>query len=142
MSVTTLVLADDHHVVRQGLRALLEAEPDFSILGEAADGLEVAGVVERLKPDVLVLDLMMPGLNGLDVVRQVRQRSPHTRVVILSMHSNECVRPGSAEEWRGRLCAQRVARRGPRRAPDGSHGQHVAHALAGGGGARARGAAG
>jgi two-component system response regulator NreC len=89
MSATTIVLADDHHVVRQGLRALLEAEPDFTIVGEAADGLEVASLVERLEPDVLVLDLMMPGLNGLDVVRQVSQRALQTRVVILSMHSNE-----------------------------------------------------
>ena len=89
MSATTIVLADDHHVVRQGLRALLEAEPDFTIVGEAADGLEVVSLVERLEPDVLVLDLMMPGLNGLDVMRQVSQRSLQTRVVILSMHSNE-----------------------------------------------------
>lgn len=89
MSATTIVLADDHHVVRQGLRALLEAEPDFAIVGEAADGLEVVSLVERLAPDVLVLDLMMPGLNGLDVVRQVSQRLLQTRVVILSMHSNE-----------------------------------------------------
>ncbi len=89
MSITTIVLADDHHVVRQGLRALLEAEPDFAVAGEAADGLAVADLVERLRPDVLVLDLMMPGLNGLDVMRQVRQRSPQTRVIILSMHANE-----------------------------------------------------
>ena len=89
MSITTIVLADDHHIVRQGLRVLLEAEPDFAVAGEAADGLAVADLVERLKPDVLVLDLMMPGLNGLDVMRQVRQRSPQTRVIILSMHANE-----------------------------------------------------
>jgi two-component system response regulator NreC len=89
MSITTIVLADDHHIVRQGLRALLEAEPDFAVAGEAADGLAVADLVERLKPDVLVLDLMMPGLNGLDVVRQVKRRSPQTRVIILSMHANE-----------------------------------------------------
>jgi two-component system response regulator NreC len=89
MTTTTIVLADDHHVVRQGLRALLEAESDFSIVGEAADGLEVVAMIERLKPDVLVLDLMMPGLNGLEVVRQIAQRCLPTRVVILSMHANE-----------------------------------------------------
>lgn len=89
MSMTTIVLADDHHVVRQGLRSLLEAEPDFSVVGEASDGLETAQLVERLQPDVLVLDLMMPGLNGLEVTRQVGQRSPQTHVVILSMHANE-----------------------------------------------------
>jgi two-component system response regulator NreC len=89
MSVTTIVLADDHHVVRQGLRSLLEAEPDFSVVGEAGDGLEAAQLIECLRPDVLVLDLMMPGLNGLEVTRQVSQRSPRTHVVILSMHPNE-----------------------------------------------------
>jgi len=87
--MTTIVLADDHHVVRQGLRVLLEAEPDFRIIGEAADGLEAAQLIERLHPDVLVLDLMMPGLSGLEVTRQVAQRSPHTRVIILSMYANE-----------------------------------------------------
>ena len=89
MGVTTILLADDHHVVRQGLCALLEAEPDFSIVGEAADGLQVLEQVERLRPDVLVLDLMMPGLNGLEVMREITRRSLRTRVVILSMHSNE-----------------------------------------------------
>lgn len=89
MSRTTIVLADDHVVVRQGLRALLEAEPDFAIVGEAADGLEVADLVERLKVHVLILDLMLPGLNGLDVTRRVQQRSPQTRIVVLSMYANE-----------------------------------------------------
>jgi len=89
LSLTTIVLADDHHVVRQGLRALLEAEPGFSVVAEAADGLAAADLVERLKPNVLVLDLMMPRLGGLEVARQVRQRSPQTRVVVLSMHANE-----------------------------------------------------
>jgi len=87
--MTTIVLADDHPVVRQGLRALLEAEPDFRVTGEASDGLEAVQLVKRLQPNVLVLDLMMPGLNGLEVTRQVRQRSSETRVVILSMYSNE-----------------------------------------------------
>jgi DNA-binding NarL/FixJ family response regulator len=89
MSMTTIVLADDHHIVRQGLRSLLEAEPGFSVVGETGDGVEAAQLVERLQPGVLVLDLMMPGLNGLEVTRQVSQRSPQTRVVILSMHANE-----------------------------------------------------
>lgn len=87
--MTTIVLADDHRIVRQGLRALLEAEPDFRIVGETGDGLEVIRLVERLQPDVLVLDLMMPGLSGLEVTRRVSQCSRQTRVVILSMHANE-----------------------------------------------------
>ena len=89
MSMTKIVLADDHHVVRQGLRGLLDAEPDFSVVGEAGDGLEAVQLVERLQPNVLVLDLMMPGLNGLEVTRQVSQRSPQTRVIILSMRATE-----------------------------------------------------
>ena len=87
--MTTIVLADDHQIVRQGLRALLEAEPEFSVTGEASDGLEVAALVEQLEPDVLLLDIKMPGLNGLEVTRQVRRRTPNTNVVILSMYASE-----------------------------------------------------
>jgi DNA-binding NarL/FixJ family response regulator len=89
MSATTIVLADDHHVVRQGLRALFAEEGDFVVTGEVADGREVVGVVERLRPHVLLLDLMMPGLNGLEVIRRLRQRAPGTRIVVVSMHANE-----------------------------------------------------
>jgi DNA-binding NarL/FixJ family response regulator len=85
----TLLLVDDHQMVRQGLRALLAREPDLRLVGEAAEGLEAVRLAERLRPDVLVLDLMMPGLNGLDVTRQVARRVPETRVVILSMHAHE-----------------------------------------------------
>jgi two-component system response regulator NreC len=87
MMSISIVLADDHPVVRRGLRTLLESEPDFSIVGEAGDGLETVRLAERLQPDVLVLDLMMPGLSGLEVLRIVRERSPHTRIVVLSMYS-------------------------------------------------------
>jgi two-component system response regulator NreC len=88
MKTHTVVLADDHPVVRLGMRALLESEPDLSVVGEAGDGLETTRLVERLQPDVLVLDLMMPVLNGLEALRIIRQRSPRSRVVVLSMHSN------------------------------------------------------
>src|SRR5205823_3490444 len=84
-----ILLADDHDVVRLGLRRLLEAEPDFQLVGEAADGLAVVSLVEQLWPDVLVLDLMMPGLSGLEIMRQVTQNRPRTRVVVLSMYANE-----------------------------------------------------
>jgi two-component system, NarL family, response regulator NreC len=89
MGRTTIVLADDHHIVRQGLKTVLEAEPEFAVVGEVADGLQVADLVARLRPDVLLLDVMLPGLNGLEVTRQVAQRAPKTRIVILSMHANE-----------------------------------------------------
>lgn len=85
----TILLADDHHIVRQGLRSLLEAEPNFNIVGEAADGLEAARLAESLQPDVLVLDIMMPGFSGLEVTRQVQQRAPDTKVIILSMYADE-----------------------------------------------------
>jgi two-component system response regulator NreC len=85
----SIVLVDDHHVVRQALRLLLAAEPDLRVVGETGDGLEACGLVDRLKPQLLVVDLMMPGLNGLEVTRQVRERSPNTRVVVLSMHADE-----------------------------------------------------
>lgn len=89
MSKTTVVLADDHAVVRQGLRALLEATPEFAIVGEVDDGLKVLEAMERVRPNVLVLDLMMPGLNGLEITRQVHKRFPQIRIVILSMHASE-----------------------------------------------------
>jgi DNA-binding NarL/FixJ family response regulator len=86
---TTIVLADDHRIVRQGLRALLAGEADFEVVGEADDGREALELVKRLNPDVLILDLMMPGLNGLEVARQMPRQSPGVRVVVLSMHDDE-----------------------------------------------------
>ncbi len=97
MSIS-IVLADDHHVVRQGLRALLEAEPHFFVKGEAGDGLTALQMVENLRPDILVLDLMMPGLNGLEVTRQATKLSPSTRIIILSMHAGEAYGPASIKQ--------------------------------------------
>lgn len=82
----TILLADDHIVVRQGLRSLIDSQADLKVIGEASDGQETIQLVQKLKPDVLVLDLMMPGLNGLEITRQVWRT---TRVLILSMHANE-----------------------------------------------------
>ncbi|TAH37298.1 MAG: response regulator transcription factor [Planctomycetota bacterium] len=84
-----IVLADDHQVVRQGLRALLQSQPGFTVVGEASDGLRAVEVVEQLRPDVLVADLMMPGLSGLDVALRVAKRAPRTRTVVLSMYADE-----------------------------------------------------
>jgi len=81
-----IVLADDHEVVRQGLRAVLELQAGFHVAGEAGNGLDAVRLVEQLRPKVLVLDLMLPSLSGLEVVRQLSRRAPKTRVVILSMH--------------------------------------------------------
>ncbi|MDD5702285.1 MAG: response regulator transcription factor [Dehalococcoidales bacterium] len=84
-----IVLADDHQVVRKGLKALLSAEMDFNIIGESGDGLETVKLVEELQPTVLVLDLMMSGINGLEVTRQLNKKYPGLGIIILSMHSNE-----------------------------------------------------
>ena len=89
MSQIKIVLADDHRIVREGFRALLQVQTGFEIVGETGDGLEAIRLVEQHKPHVLVVDLMMPGLNGLEVARQLTQRSSPTRIVILSMHANE-----------------------------------------------------
>lgn len=84
-----VVLADDHTIVRQGLHALLSTESDIEVVGEANDGREVLQICTRLCPDVVVMDVGMPGLNGIDAARQVRRQSPSTRVLILSMHGCE-----------------------------------------------------
>ncbi|HVO26050.1 MAG TPA: response regulator transcription factor [Candidatus Margulisiibacteriota bacterium] len=84
-----IMLADDHPVVRVGIRNVLEGEPEFAVVGEVADALDVIPQVEALAPDVLVLDLMMPGLNGLEITRRLSHSAPHTRIIVLSMHANE-----------------------------------------------------
>jgi two-component system, NarL family, response regulator NreC len=84
-----IVLADDHQVVLEGFKLLLGGESDFRVVGEAADGIDVAPLVDRLRPAVLVVDLMMPGLSGLEVTRQVHARWPEVRIAVLSMHANE-----------------------------------------------------
>jgi two-component system response regulator NreC len=85
----TIVIADDHPVVRQGLGAVISLQPEYQVVGEAGNGIDALALVESLRPDVLVVDLMMPTLGGLEVVRQVAERYPATRSVVLSMHSNE-----------------------------------------------------
>src|SRR5687767_11002855 len=84
----SVVLADDHPIVRQGLRAILQTVPDVQLVGEAADGREALRLVGRVRPDVLVLDVQMPRLDGFGVARRVRRRWPRTRVVVLSMHKD------------------------------------------------------
>ena len=85
----TLLLADDHEIFRQGLFMLLNTQPDFEVVGQAASGAEAVQLAERIKPQVAVIDVMMPGLTGLEATRQICQRLPATRVVVLSMHNDE-----------------------------------------------------
>jgi len=85
----TVILADDHTVVRQGLRALLEAEEDMSVVGEAENGRQAVQMAKRLEPDVVVMDIAMPLLNGLEATRQVSRESPKSKVLILSSYSDD-----------------------------------------------------
>jgi DNA-binding NarL/FixJ family response regulator len=87
--MVTVGLVDDHVVVRQGLRLLLESNPDVAVVGEATNGLEALTLVKRRKPDVLILDRMMPGLDGLEVARRVARLKLGTRVILLTMYSDE-----------------------------------------------------
>lgn len=88
MSVTVL-LVDDHPIVRQGLRNLLNSMPDFKVVGEAGDGLQALEMVERVQPQVLVIDVVMPGLTGLEVTQRVKRQWPAVKVIVLSMQNNE-----------------------------------------------------
>lgn len=89
MKTARVVVADDHAVVVQGLKAVFEDVEGIQIVGQASDGVGAVATTERLRPDVLVVDMMMPGINGLEVARQIGRRCPSTKVVILSMHNNE-----------------------------------------------------
>jgi DNA-binding NarL/FixJ family response regulator len=87
--MNTVVLADDHPIVRQGLRTLLEQDARCQVVGEATDGLTAIDLIARLRPDIAILDVQMPDLDGLEVARRVASSSPDTRVIMLSMHSDE-----------------------------------------------------
>jgi two-component system, NarL family, response regulator NreC len=89
MSTIKILLADDHVVMRRGIRALLERRPEFQVVAEAGDGREALQMAEAHSPDVVVADIAMPNLNGIEAARQIAQRWPHTAIVILSMHSDE-----------------------------------------------------
>ena len=84
-----LVLADDHDIVRRGLRALLQNEPGIEIVGEASDGREALNLCQTLQPDLAILDIAMPQLNGIEVAAQAIRHNPQLRVIMLSMHAHE-----------------------------------------------------
>jgi two-component system response regulator NreC len=89
MARAKVLLVDDHVIVRQGLKALLSDEPDMEVVGEANNGREALEKLAALEPDVVLMDISMPGLNGIEATRQIKQRYPDVKVVILSMHANE-----------------------------------------------------
>jgi two-component system, NarL family, response regulator NreC len=86
---TRVLLADDHTLIRAGLRRVVDAEADLTVVGEASDGREAVAMAGKLKPDVIVMDIGMPNLNGIEAARQIRAELPDTQVVMLSMHSDE-----------------------------------------------------
>jgi len=89
VSQTRVLLADDHTLIRAGLRMVVGAEPDLAVVGEANDGREAVAMAGKLKPDVAVMDIGMPNLNGIEASRQTRAALPNTQVFMLSMHSDE-----------------------------------------------------
>src|SRR5947209_1495451 len=88
MKRTRILLADDHAVVRQGFKMLLGAQPDMEIVGEASNGREAVEAAETLRPDIVVMDVAMPELNGIEATRRLATSVPHTRVIALSMHKD------------------------------------------------------
>jgi len=91
MSTVRILIADDHEVVRRGVRTLLESQPGWVVSGEAATGREATEKVTQLKPDVVILDISMPDLNGLEATRHIVRNSPKTKVLLLTIHESERV---------------------------------------------------
>jgi len=89
MTQTRVLLADDHTLIRAGLRMVVDAQPDLSVVGEAEDGRAAVAMAQKLKPDVIVMDIGMPNLNGIEACRQIRESLPDAQIVMLSMHSDE-----------------------------------------------------
>jgi DNA-binding NarL/FixJ family response regulator len=91
MPVLKVLIADDHEIVRQGLRSMLEAQRECQVVGEAADGRQAVAMTKELNPDVVILDIGMPTLNGLEATRQILKLRPQTKVLILTMHESDSV---------------------------------------------------
>lgn len=89
MDTISILIADDHAVLRSGLKALLSSSPRFQVIGEAGDGWETIRLAEALRPDVIVLDISMPGPGGVQCIREIRQRSLSCRILVLTMHDEE-----------------------------------------------------
>jgi DNA-binding NarL/FixJ family response regulator len=84
-----VVIAEDHTILREGLRALLSAEPDFEVVGEAEDGQEAIRMVEKLSPNLILMDLSMPRMNGLDAIREIKKKSDGTKILVLTVHKTD-----------------------------------------------------
>lgn len=94
IDLITILLVDDHEVVRQGVRAFLETHPEFDVVGEANNGIEAVAMVEEYVPDVVLMDLIMPGMDGVEATRLIKTVSPRTQIVVLtSYHEDEHIFP-------------------------------------------------
>ena len=89
MEAIRILIADDHAIVRSGLRVLLESMPDIEVVGDAGTGEETIDQVASLQPDVLLLDIAMPGMNGLEAARLIREQAPQVRIIVLTMYDDE-----------------------------------------------------
>lgn len=86
MNKHTILLVDDHALVRKGLRSLFDTQPDFEVIGEASDGFEAMRQMDELKPDLVLMDLSMPKMDGIAAIGQVKRKSPDTKVLVITMH--------------------------------------------------------
>jgi DNA-binding NarL/FixJ family response regulator len=84
-----IVIAEDHRILREGLRALISSNPDFDIVGEAEDGRDAIRCVEKLVPDLILLDLSMPRMNGMEAINEIKKQCPETKILVLTVHSTE-----------------------------------------------------
>jgi two-component system response regulator NreC len=84
-----IVIAEDHTILREGLKSLLSSNPDFEIIGEAGDGREAIRCVEKCKPNLILVDLSMPRMNGIDAIREIKRRFPETKILVLTVHKTE-----------------------------------------------------
>lgn len=89
MSKIRVVIADDHAIVREGISSLLEMQPDIEVAGEARNGQEVLDKARELKPDIILMDITMPGMSGLEATRLIREQNPDTKVLVLTMHEGD-----------------------------------------------------
>jgi two-component system response regulator NreC len=89
MSKIRVLIADDHVIVREGIRALVEAQPDIEVVGEATNGEEAVIKAKEIQPDIVLMDITMPVMNGLEATKQIRQQSPEVRILVLTMHESD-----------------------------------------------------
>ena len=132
MTRLRVLLAEDHAIVREGLRALLDAQPDMEVVGEAADGREALDAAKALGPDVVVMDISMPGLNGARATEAIRRDCPGTRVLALTMHEDKGYLRQLVQAGASGYLLKRAASQDLIHALRGRGGRHLSRSGAGG----------